>query len=101
MPLLNTTERQLFSQPHGGNIQAIARFLGVAREDFIDFSANINPFGPPPEIVAALAASAGSIQNYPELDAATFVDALASRLAIEPECLAPGNGSAELLYWLA
>lgn len=101
MPLLNTTERQLFSQPHGGNIQAIARFLGVAREDFIDFSANINPFGPPPEIISALRASAGSIQNYPELNAGAFVDALAARLALTPECLAPGNGSAELLYWLA
>lgn len=87
-------------QPHGGNIRAVACFLGVAPEALIDFSANINPFGPPPEIVSALAASTGSIQSYPEIDASSFIDVLATRLAIEPECLAPGNGAAELLYWL-
>ena len=40
---------------HGGNIWKLAERAGVRPEDMVDFSANINPLGPPswlPEAVS-------------------------------------------------
>lgn len=100
MRLLSKIDKQVFNQAHGGDIGKIASFLEMAPEDFTDFSVNINPFGPPPEVLSAIRHSAGAVQNYPDAAAAAFIEALGVRTGIEPRCLVPGNGSAELLYWL-
>jgi threonine-phosphate decarboxylase len=39
---------------HGGGIRAIAATLGVAEEDILDFSSNLNPLGPPVEVLEML-----------------------------------------------
>ena len=39
---------------HGGIDYAELRALGVIPQDILDFSANLNPFGPPPGVMEAL-----------------------------------------------
>ena len=39
---------------HGGIDYAEVEMLGIAPQDILDFSANLNPFGPPPEVMQAL-----------------------------------------------
>ena len=39
---------------HGGGVRAIAARLGVAEEEILDFSSNLNPLGPPQKILEVL-----------------------------------------------
>ena len=76
---------------HGGN----------APPGTLDFSASLNPLGPPPAALAAYRETAGLIAQYPP----TYSDELASRLArrhrVAPDQVVVGNGATHLIYLLA
>jgi len=44
-------------QVHGGQIRHLAEHFGIPASQLLDFSANINPEGPPSAVLAALRAS--------------------------------------------
>lgn len=82
---------------HGGNLELARQQFG---RDIIDFSANINPLGPPPGVWRAIQEALPGIVHYPEPAAASLREALAAYLQVAPENLALGNGSIELIYLL-
>jgi len=90
----------LKSYQHGGNASALAQALGLPLGEILDFSASINPLGPPPEVLAAARQSLDWVQHYPEVDAASLRAALAYHHGIPDDCLLPGSGSTELIYLL-
>ena len=54
---------------HGGDLETVAERSGRSRDALLDFSANINPLGPPPAVVEALKAVAAAPQRlmvYPD-----------------------------------
>ena len=51
---------------HGGDIEASARSVGSEPREIIDFSASINPLGPPPSARKAFINSYGEISRYPD-----------------------------------
>jgi threonine-phosphate decarboxylase len=83
---------------HGGRVYEAARRWGIAPEDVVDFSANINPFGPPPAVLAALEKGLApvSLRSYP--DSHTFVSAVAEKCGVDFDQLVIGPGSAALLF---
>ncbi len=83
---------------HGGNLKAIYKKYG--RRDYLDFSANINPLGLAPAVEQALHESIKEVIHYPEPDAATFNQAVAGYLGMDPQYFISGNGAAELIYLL-
>src|SRR3954452_21986711 len=87
---------------HGAHQSEVVRYLGTHSEGFLDFSANINPLGPPP---AALAAGAEALREeagfYPDLHYPELRPALADHLGIPIETLLPTNGGAEALFLAA
>ena len=83
---------------HGGTVFATARSLGIPVEELIDFSASINPLGPPPEVRAAVTAAFDRLVHYPDSDCTRLAGLLAGRHGVAPECLCLGNGSTELIY---
>jgi len=84
---------------HGSLQEGEAARLGRQREDFLDFSANLNPFGPP---ASALAAARGSdLGRYPDPACQRLRSALAEKLRVTERELLVGNGSSELLHLLA
>ena len=87
---------------HGAHYAEAARALGARTDEFLDFSANINPLGPP---AAALTAGAkalrGEIGNYPDLHYPELREALAGYLGVPPETVLPTNGGAEALFLAA
>ncbi len=87
---------------HGAVGDEAARALSAHPDDFLDFSANINPLGPP---AAALAAGAkalrGEVGRYPDLHYPELRAALASYLEVSPEVVLPTNGGAEALFLAA
>ena len=76
---------------HGGN-----RSDGV-----LDFSASINPLGPPRAALDAYHASVVEIASYPPAYPRHLEAALAGWLGVEPEYVLAGNGSTQLIYLLA
>lgn len=65
----------------------------------LDFSASINPLGPPPTAIAAIQASLADLVAYPDPSYAQLRAALSEFHQIAPEYILPGNGAAELLTW--
>ena len=77
---------------HGGDI--------YSREYKVDYSANINPLGPPESVVRAVKESAGAIQNYPDVSQRRLRSALSAHEQVPESWLIFGNGAAELIFSL-
>ena len=84
---------------HGGNLAWAAAQVGCSPEAILDFSASINPLGPPQSAIAAIAADLGNLSHYPDPNYWELRTALGQLHQLPPEWILPGNGSAELLTW--
>ena len=83
---------------HGGRVHASARELGVAPAAILDFSANLNPLGPPRSVVEALrAAIPAALEAYPDTEAPQLRELLCRKHGAEDRHLVLGNGGASLL----
>ena len=85
---------------HGGNIRSMAAALGCAPEEILDFSANINPLGPPAWLRPVVARALAGTAHYPEPRAEALRRIAAVRMGVAPQNVVAGNGSSELLYAL-
>lgn len=72
---------------------------GCSPEAILDFSASINPLGPPRSAIAAIEGGLEALRAYPDPNYSRLRAALAAVHGIDPEWVLPGNGSAELLTW--
>lgn len=86
---------------HGGNIIAQAKKYNIKLSKMIDFSANINPLGFPPQIKKIIRKNIDGIKNYPDLEATDLKKALAEYKGVKPENIIVANGSCELIYLLS
>jgi len=85
---------------HGGNVYEVASRLGCSPDSVLDFSASINPLGPPPGLWEELRRAGRLLRHYPDIHNRELLEALASRHGTSPGRVVAGNGSTELLYWL-
>ena len=86
--------------PHGGQLRAIAEQFGVAQDRLHDFSANINPDGPPASLLRGLRAAVDDLSlltNYPDLEETALREAVAAFVAAPVACCVVANGFAPLL----
>jgi len=84
---------------HGGRVHAAARELGLAPAAILDFSANLNPLGPPPGVFALLRqAGPELVCAYPDLEAPDLRATLGARHGVPAERLVLGAGGAALLF---
>ncbi len=83
---------------HGGNRAELAKQAGCLPSELWDFSANINPLGPPEQLWHVLAAALPDIVHYPDPEAEDYVSALAHHVQVPAQNLVVGNGTSELLY---
>jgi threonine-phosphate decarboxylase len=78
------------------------RAHGDVREaHLLDFSAPINPLGPPEGVRAVLAHAARHAARYPSAAADELCAAAARHHGVARECVLAGNGSTELIYLVA
>lgn len=84
---------------HGGPVAAELAALGLARADVLDFSVNVNPYGPAPAVLEA--ARGAAIDHYPDPSATEVRAALARRWRRAPGEVLFAHGAAELLWDLA
>jgi cobyric acid synthase CobQ/L-threonine-O-3-phosphate decarboxylase len=83
---------------HGGNIHHMAHVLGCAAHEILDFSANLNPLGPPAWLRPVVARALAGTVHYPEPRVEGLRGLAASRLGLAPQNVVAGNGSSELLF---
>ncbi len=83
---------------HGSLDLAELQGLGLRPDDVVDFSANLNPYGPSPAVREAVAKA--PLDRYPDRDCLELRAALAESLGVAPARILPGNGASELI-WLA
>lgn len=85
------TEYGLALKTHGGDIYRNSHVM-------IDFSVNVNPLGPLPQVTKAVCASAGRIANYPDMYCERLVRGISGFEKVPPQFLVFGNGAAELFF---
>ena len=85
---------------HGGDVHAWAKQARIHPAEIIDFSASINPLGPPASARKAFQKSYEEIPRYPDPYGEELKEALANRHGMRPEELLLGNGSTQLIYLL-
>ena len=85
---------------HGGNLAWAAALAGCSPSFILDFSASINPLGPPKSALAAIESQLKDLVAYPDPNYHQL-RAYLSQLhpTLTPDWILPGNGSAELLTW--
>ncbi|MGB3640111.1 MAG: threonine-phosphate decarboxylase CobD [Rivularia sp. (in: cyanobacteria)] len=84
---------------HGGNLAWAAAIAGCPPDAILDFSASINPLGPPDSTLTAIKSHLGNIRHYPDPKYSELKKTLGRFHNLPPEWIMPGNGSAELLTW--
>lgn len=85
---------------HGGNRQWAASLAGIVPEQILDFSASINPLGPPQSAIAAIQSHLAELNHYPDPEYILLRQALGKFHQLSPEWILAGNGVAELLTWV-
>jgi len=88
------------SARHGGDLDCIAREYGIAPDRLLDFSASINPAGPPVRAMRRLAREAANpalLTRYPDPEYWELRSALAGMLAVPPAAVTIANGAAALI----
>ncbi len=86
----------------GRPIEEVARELGFEGADDIDkLASNENPLGPSPKAIRAMKKAAAKMHLYPDGGGYYMRQALAERLDVSPDQILLGNGSNELLEFLA
>ncbi|MEY8390221.1 threonine-phosphate decarboxylase [Lachnospiraceae bacterium 45-W7] len=78
---------------HGGDI--------YRHPGFLDFSANINPLGPPACVLEAIKTSAAEVYHYPQIGCTRLRQAIAELEQVRKEQIICGNGAAEVIFSLA
>ncbi len=85
---------------HGGNVHRFIREKVADHQQLIDFSANINPIGPPAWLRSHINRYLEEVIHYPDPDCHEMVHAIAERYHVAPSSVIPANGTTELLHLL-
>ncbi|KRE83903.1 threonine-phosphate decarboxylase [Paenibacillus sp. Soil766] len=82
---------------HGGDLWTAEEAWHLPKEQFLDYSSNMNPLGPPDVVKEILTASWRDIVKYPDPAVRELRRKLAQKYEIDPESILVGNGAAELI----
>lgn len=85
---------------HGGDLLTAAELYGAGESAFLDFSANINPLGPPPGVLELLREAAAAVTAYPDPGHRRLKALLAESQGIGSDWITVGNGAAESMALL-
>ncbi|GFK92949.1 Cobyric acid synthase [Fundidesulfovibrio magnetotacticus] len=86
---------------HGGDVDALAREAGCAPGDILDFSASINPLGPPEWLRPVLSGAVSRLAHYPDPHCRELRARARERHGVDEARVVAGNGTSELLFALA
>jgi len=85
----------------GRPIEEVARELNLPADSIIKVASNENPFGPSPLAIAAMQKAINGVNLYPDGNAFYLKQKLAAKLGVETTNLVLGNGSNEIIEFVA
>ena len=91
--------RELSPYTPGKPIAELEREYGVT--DSIKLASNENPLGASPRAIAAMRGELDDVWLYPDANGFELKQALADRHGVSPDCITLGNGSNDVLVFLA
>ncbi len=83
---------------HGGDALEVSKRLGIPLDSMLDFSLNVNPYGPPASVYGAIRDQAPLVRFYPERSYSRLRSSIGGFLGIDEECVIVGCGSTELIH---
>jgi histidinol-phosphate aminotransferase len=98
---INPFLKNLPTYQPGRPIEEVARELNLPASGIIKVASNENPFGPSPLAIAAMQKAIAGVNLYPDGNAFYLKQKLAAKLGIEPANLILGNGSNEIIEFVA
>jgi histidinol-phosphate aminotransferase len=99
--LANPQLKNLKVYEPGKPIEETARELHIAPSSIIKLASNENPLGPSPAAIAAMRAALEEAQLYPDGTGYYLTRAIANRLQLDPNNIILGNGSNEVIEFIA
>ncbi|MCD8534765.1 MAG: histidinol-phosphate transaminase [Verrucomicrobia bacterium] len=103
-PILNRLNQNLKNLPvyqPGRPIEEVAREIGLPVQSIIKLASNENPLGPSPKAREAMAQAIHDVHLYPDGNAYYLKQALSQSLHISPNRIILGNGSNEIIEFIA
>ena len=85
---------------HGSDLEKIADYYHLNKENIILFGANVNPLGLSGQVKKDLSEHLDIISSYPDRDYTDLKKAIAAYTNTSPEHIVVGNGSTELISLL-
>ncbi len=85
---------------HGSDLEKIADYYHLNKENIVLFGANVNPLGLSGQVKKDLAAHLDVISSYPDRNYTDLKNAIASYTDTSAEHIVVGNGSTELISLL-
>lgn len=82
---------------HGGDLKTAEEAFGYIGNQFLDFSSNMNPWGPPEIVRMIFEDGWKEVNQYPDPAVRKFRQKLSEAYQIPPESILVGNGAAELI----
>jgi threonine-phosphate decarboxylase len=85
---------------HGGQLRQISERFHIPAAALMDFSANINPDGPPPAVLSTLRSSLDDpavLTQYPDLEQSELKQCIAQYVGVDAGNVAVANGFVPLL----
>ncbi|RFU67946.1 threonine-phosphate decarboxylase CobD [Bacillus sp. V59.32b] len=87
---------------HGSNPHFLYQSLQITKpEHVVDFSANINPIGPPPELKKKWPQLFELVKDYPDPNASALINRISMKEKLPKDTILMGNGGAELISLVA
>jgi L-threonine-O-3-phosphate decarboxylase len=83
---------------HGGDVFEISNKIGISPNNIIDFSSNINPYGPPPKVIEVIKSSLHLIKYYPDKNYSKLRKAIANYVNLPCDNIIVGCGVTELIH---
>ena len=85
---------------HGSDLEKIASYYHMRKEDIICYSANVNPLGLSENVKSRLAANLDVITRYPDRDYTSLRETIGAYCHADSGHIVVGNGSTELISLL-
>lgn len=82
---------------HGGNLRELATLAGLNPDDILDFSANLNPLGPPEWLRRVVDRHVSALSHYPDPQCRELTLAVAARYGVAADTVVCGNGVSDIL----
>ncbi|MDR0880033.1 MAG: aminotransferase class I/II-fold pyridoxal phosphate-dependent enzyme [Clostridioides sp.] len=82
---------------HGANLHDLSRKYGFSKEDFMDFSSNINPFGASQTAKDYIVNNIDMISMYPDPDYVNLKNSISKYCHCHPSNIILGSGATELI----